>query len=219
TPRGPGMPWCPARCTGRSGTFRWSTRSICALARPGWVVAGARGGHGAPAAQGTPREAEDTARREGRRPYSRSRCDRVGHAVGQRSTAQKPAIDDALIVALDIPAKAQSVSVGMDRVSLPLEEPRPRPVGCPRTDARKRPASRVVRRASGTTSTFHDETGPALPTIRPGAGPSADPLDLYDRLLADAIAILGPRPDVRVVLLPDGAPALRDLLPSPLDEA
>jgi len=169
--------------------------------------------------QGTPREAEDTAHRVGRLPYSRSSFDRVGHAVGQRYAAQKTAIDDALIVALEIPAPAQSVSFGMDRVSLPLEEPRPRPVGRPRKDAPKRPAQRVFRMAYCATVTFHDETGTALHTIRQGAVPSADPGDLCDRLLADAVAILEQRPDLRVVLLSDGAPELRDLLRGTLDEA
>jgi hypothetical protein len=169
--------------------------------------------------QGTPREAEDTARRVGRVPYSRSSFDRVGHAVGQLYGVRKTAIDDALIVALDIPPQAQSVSVGLDRVSLPLEEPRPRPVGRPRKDAPKRPAQRVFRMAYCTTITFHDETGAALHTIRQGAIPSVDPLDLCDRLLADAVAILEQRPDLHVVLLSDGAPELRDLLRSALDEA
>lgn len=169
--------------------------------------------------QGTPREAEDTARRLGRLPYSRSSFDRVGHAVGQRYTANKTAIDDALIVALDIPPQAQSVSFGIDRVSLPVEEPRPRPVGRPRKDAPKRPVQRVFRMAYCTTITFHDETGAALHTIRQGAVPSVDPLDLCDRLLADAVAILEQRPELRVVLLTDGAPELRDLLRSALDEA
>jgi hypothetical protein len=93
--------------------------------------------------QGTPREAEDTATRVGRLPYSRSSFDRVGHAVGQLYAEKKTAIDDALIVALEIPTQAQAVSFGLDRVSLPLEEPRPRPVGRPRRDAPKRPAQRV----------------------------------------------------------------------------
>ncbi|HEY3160673.1 MAG TPA: hypothetical protein VGJ78_17025 [Vicinamibacterales bacterium] len=79
--------------------------------------------------QGTPREAEDTAQRLRRLPYSRSSFDRVGHAVGQLYAAKKTAIDDTLIVALEIPPPARSVSFGIDRVSLPMEEPRPRPVG------------------------------------------------------------------------------------------
>jgi hypothetical protein len=169
--------------------------------------------------QGTPREAEDTARRLGRLPYSRSSFDRVGHAVGQLYHERKTEIDDALIVALQIPPAAQSVSFGIDRVSLPLEEPRPRPIGRPRKGAPTRPVQRVYRMAYCTTVTFHDETGAALHTLRQGAIPSVDPLDLCDRLLADAVAILEQRPDLRVVLLSDGAPEMRSLLRSALDES
>lgn len=169
--------------------------------------------------QGTAREAEDTARRVGRLPYSRSSFERVGHAVGQLYARKKTEIDDALIVALEIPAQARSVSFGLDRVSLPLEEPRPRPVGRPRTDAPTRPVQRVFRMAYCATITFHDEHGTALHTIRQGAVPSVDPLELCDRLLADAVAILEQRPDLHVVRLTDGAQELRDLLRDALDEA
>jgi hypothetical protein len=169
--------------------------------------------------QGTPREAADTARRLGRLPYSASSFDGVGHAVGHHDTAKKTEIDDALIVALEIPAEAQSVSFGIDRVSLPMEEPRPRPVGRPRKDAPQRPVQRVFRMAYCTTVTFHDETGAGLHTIRQGAIPSVDPQELCDRLLADALAILQQRPDLRVVLLSDGAPEMRTLLRSALNEA
>jgi hypothetical protein len=169
--------------------------------------------------QGTPREAEATAQRLGRVPYSRSSFDRVGHAVGQLYAATKTAIDDALIVALEIPPQAQSVSFGLDRVSLPLEEPRPRPVGRPRKAAPKQPVQRVFRMAYCTTITFHNADGDALHTIRQGALPSVEPLDLCDRLLADAVGILAQRPDLRVVLLSDGSPELRDLLRDTLDAA
>lgn len=168
--------------------------------------------------QGPSREAEATAQRLGRLPYSRCSFERVGHAVGERYGESKTAIDDALIVALEIPAEARAVSFGLDRVSLPMEEPRARPVGRPRKDAPKRPVQRIYRMAYCATITFHDETGAALHTIRQGAVPSVDPVDLCDRLLADALAILQQRPDLRVVLLSDGAPELRTLLRSALDE-
>jgi len=42
-------------------------------------------------------------------------------------------------------------------------------------------------------------------------------VDLCDRLLADAVAILEQRPTLRVVLLSDGAPEMRTLLRSALD--
>jgi len=167
---------------------------------------------------GTSREAETTGLRLGRVAYSHSSFERVGQAVGQLYAATKTAIDDALIVALAIPREARSVSFGIDRVSLPLEEPRPRPVGRPRKDAPKRPVQRVFRMAYCTTVTFHDATGEALHTIRQGAIPSVEPLDLCDRLLADAVAILEQRPDLRVVRLADGAPEMRELLREALDE-
>ncbi|MFQ5974671.1 MAG: ISKra4 family transposase [Alphaproteobacteria bacterium] len=167
---------------------------------------------------GPSREAEETAHRLGRLPYSRCSFERVGHAVGALYGRKKTDIDDALIVALEIPPPARSVSFGIDRVSLPMEEPRARPVGRPRNGAPKRPVQRVYRMAYCATVTFHDESGAALHTIRQGAVPSVDPVDLCDRLLADAVAILQQRPDLRVVLLSDGAPEMRNLLRSALDE-
>jgi hypothetical protein len=168
--------------------------------------------------QGTPREAEATAQQVGRVPYSRSSFDRVGQAVGQAYAAKKTDVDDTLIVTLVIPPAARSVSFGIDRVSLPMEEPRPRPVGRPRKDAPTRPVQRVYRMAYCTTVTFHDETGAALHTIRQGAVPSVEPLDLCERMLSDAVAIREQRPDLRIVLLSDGAPELRHLLREALDE-
>jgi hypothetical protein len=72
--------------------------------------------------------------------------------------------------------------------------------------------------ASCATIICHDETGAALHTIRQGAVPSAEPVDLCDRLLADAVAILQQRPDLRVVGLSDRALEMRNLLRSALDE-
>lgn len=169
--------------------------------------------------QGPAREAEATTQRLGRLPYSRSSFERVGHAVGQVYAAKQTEINDALVVVEAIPPTARSVSVGLDRVSLPMEEPRRRPVGRPRKDAPARPVQRVFRMAYCTTITFHDATGAALHTIRHGAVPTVEPLELCDRMLADVLAIREQRPDLAVVLLSDGAPELRTLLRSALDEA
>lgn len=168
--------------------------------------------------QGPSREAETTAQRVGRLPYSRCSFERVGHAVGRAYAARHVDIADALIEGLTIPAAACTVSFGIDRVSLPVEEPRARPVGRPRKHAARRPVQRVYRMAYCATVTLHDAQGEALQTIRYGAVPSADPADLCDRLFADATAILAQRPELQVVLLADGAPELRDLLRSAVGE-
>lgn len=168
--------------------------------------------------QGPARDAEATTQRLGRLPYSRSSFERVGHAVGEAYAAKQTDINDALVVAEAIPAAARSVSVGLDRVSVPMEEPRPRPVGRPRKDAPARPVQRVFRMAYCTTITFHDATGTALHTIRHGAVPSVEPVELCDRMLADVLAIRAQRHDLAVVLLSDGAPELRALLRSAIDD-
>lgn len=168
--------------------------------------------------QGTSREGVETIRQLGRLPYSRSSLERVGHDVGGLYAARKTEIDDALIVALEIPKAARAVSFAIDRVSLPMEEPRPRPVGRPKKGAARRPVQRVYRMAYCTTATFHDEEGKALHTIRHGATPSVEPAALCDRLLADAIAILEQRPDLEVVLLSDGSPEMRNILRDALNQ-
>jgi hypothetical protein len=84
--------------------------------------------------QVTSREAEESARRLGRLPYSRSSFERVAHAVGDLYVPAHGDIEDALIEEYEIPREARSVSVSLDRVSVPMEEPRPRPVGRPKKD-------------------------------------------------------------------------------------
>ena len=85
--------------------------------------------------QGPAREAEATARELKRLPYARMSFERVAHMVGALAEANARDIEDALIDAVEVPAEAGSVSVSLDRVSVPMEEPRPRPVGRPKKGA------------------------------------------------------------------------------------
>src|SRR5450759_4920513 len=77
--------------------------------------------------QGPSREAEASAREFGRLPYSRASFERVAHLVGALAVADHQDIEDALIDAVEVPEEARSISVSLDRVSVPMEEPRPRP--------------------------------------------------------------------------------------------
>lgn len=170
-------------------------------------------------ARGTSREAETTAERLGVLPYSRSSFERIGHAVGVELVSRHHEIEEALIQGFEISPEAASVSVSLDRVSVPMEEPRPRPVGRPRKGAPKRPITRAFRMAYCGTVTLHDGEGNALQTIRYGTMPGNDPTLLSMGLAGDVLALRSKRPDLAVVLLADGAPELWNLLADEFDDA
>ena len=161
--------------------------------------------------QGTSRDAVATAGEYGRLPYARSSFERVAHVVGAFAVADHQDIEDVLIEAFEVPAEARSVSVSLDRVSVPMEEPRPRPVGRPRKGAAKRPISRAFRMAYCGTVTLHDQQGAALHTIRYGCMPEGDVLGMRDRLVLDTVTLMSTHP-LELTLLCDGAPEMWGLL-------
>lgn len=169
-------------------------------------------------AQSTSREAEAATAKLGRLEYSRSAFEDIAHLMGEHFVPQRKDIEEALIGAYQPPAEACSVSAALDRVSLPMEEPRPRPVGRPRKGAAKRPVARNFRMAWCGTVTLHDAEGHGLHTIRYGLMPDGDPVDLVTSLAGDVAQLLEKRPDLRVAALADGAHDLWKLLEAWLSE-
>ena len=162
--------------------------------------------------KGTSREAEASASELDRLPYSRASFERVAHLVGALAVADRQDIEDALIDAYEIPAEVRSISTSLDRVSVPMEEPRRRPVGRPKKGAPKNPVARNFRMAYCGTVTLHDENGAALHTIRYGCMPQGDILGMRDRLVADVATLVSKRSDLMLQLLCDGAPEMWNLL-------
>ena len=74
-------------------------------------------------AQGTSREAHATSEELLRLPYSRSSFERVGHEVGKQYIQRRRQIEPLLIRTLEIPVATRSLSVSVDRVAVPMEEP------------------------------------------------------------------------------------------------
>jgi hypothetical protein len=164
--------------------------------------------------RGPSREAADAARQSGRFPYSRASFERVAHLVGEHWLREHADIEDQLTQEFEVPTQAAAMSVALDRVSVPMEEPRKRPVGRPRKDAPERPVERNFRMAYCATITLHDAEGESLHTLRYGCMPEGD-VDLWCAEIAgEAHRLLVKRPALRIKLLSDGAPEMCNLLQS-----
>ena len=169
--------------------------------------------------QGTSREAEATAQRLGRLPYSRSSFESVGQEIGQQYTAVRTDREEALIEEAEVPTAAASVSVALDRVSVPLEEV---VVDADREGlpgAQDRKVWRHFRRASCATLTLHDHKGEALQTLRYGRMPQGEVEALCQGFAVSVCTLRRKRPDLQVILLADGAPELWGLLERHLNRA
>jgi hypothetical protein len=161
---------------------------------------------------GTSREAQATSQALKVLPFSRASFERVGHEVGALYGQQRPRVEAALAEQLAVPEGATSVSVSLDRVSVPMEEPKKRQVGRPKKGAAKRPVSRAWRMAYTGCLTLHDAQGDALVTTRYGRMPQSGAQELAERLARDVQALLTRAPALTVVVLTDGAPELHALL-------
>lgn len=168
--------------------------------------------------QTTSREAEAGAAKTRRLPYSRSSFEVVAHLVAAQYVPQRKDIEDVLISTYEVPPAAASVSAALDRVSVPMEEPRPRPPGRPKKGAPKRPIARNFRMAYCGTVTLHDADGNALHTIRYGAMPQGDIEELVAGMAGDVAKLLEKAPHLRVSTLADGAPEMWNLLGKAFDQ-
>lgn len=163
-------------------------------------------------ARGTSREAEATARELGVLPYCRSSFERMGHEVGTLYGQHRPRVEAALAETLEAPEGTHSLSVSLDRVAVPMEQAKKRPVGRPRKGAPKRPVDVVWRMAYTACLTFHDDQGDALGSVRYGLMPQGDASGLAERLARDVQALVSKQTGLRVTALTDGAPELHSLL-------
>jgi hypothetical protein len=167
--------------------------------------------------QGTSREAEATARILGRLPYARSSFESIGQEVGRQYTDVRTDLEDALMEEYTLPAAAASVSVALDRVSVPMEEAVAAAERTVQPGTRKRKVWRQFRMAYCATLTVHDRKGEALQTIRYGRMPQGEVEELCRTLAQDVRTLLRKQPGLRVILLADGAPELWKLLTGSLN--
>lgn len=169
--------------------------------------------------QGPQREAEHTAQVLNVLPYSDSSFHRVTQALGARWVTHRDAIEADLVGRMTIPDEATGLTVSLDRVATPMEEPRKKPVGRPKKGAAKRPIAVVWRMAYCATVTLHDANGKGLLTLRYGAMPGCDPdTEIVAALEHDVQTLCARRPALQVGLLCDGAAEMWNLLHGRLTE-
>jgi len=141
----------------------------------------------------------------------------VGQERGRQYTAVRADLEAVLMEEDIVPAEAASVSVALDRVSIPMEEMVASNEHAAQPGTRKRKVWRQFRMASCATLTRHDRKGEALQTLRYGRMPQGDVEELCRTLAQDVRTLLRKHPVLGVILLADGAPELWKLLPGSLN--
>lgn len=163
-------------------------------------------------AQAVPsREAETMCESLGVLPVSRSAHFRVGVSVGGRWDELRDEVEPQLAQQMDIPEAAAALSVCVDRISLPMAEPRePTPEDV--ASGVLNPVSVNFRMAYTAVWTLYDKEGVPLLAVRYAHVPTDGAAAMQRCLARDVDTLLLRRPDLRLVTLADGAPEMQSIL-------
>jgi hypothetical protein len=172
-------------------------------------------------AQGPGRHAEEQMRADHRQAPSRSTLERMGKAIGTQTHRVAPQIEPVVRQAEALPAEAHAIVVGLDRTTVPMEEPRPAGAApTTRRKARTRPYVRTppapvdvnYRMAYVGTVSVVDRAGDALVTRRYAIASTADPATLTTRMMADVTRARAQKVRLPVGVVQDAAPELWTLV-------
>jgi len=172
---------------------------------------------GALGASHSSREVERTLWRTGLVPPGRAFLEKRGSRLAQGIAADVSALEAAASRAETIPAEVVSVSCGLDRMSVRVNEP-----ATAESPPRRKRAEPYVRQAPpaqeshwrkawAASMTLYDREGNERRTTMYGAEATTDQNALADRVAADVLVIIAAHPDVKVHCVQDAAPELRAL--------
>ena len=132
---------------------------------------------------------------------SRSNLDRLPKQLSEDWEAHRVEWEEELRSGEVVPPEASSVAVALDGVLIPSREtPSPDPA-----PGKRAQGPRNFREVSCGAVSLHDREGNRLQTIRYARAPEFNKLELKDQLTAELRSILDVRPELKVVLLADGA--------------
>jgi len=172
-------------------------------------------------AQGPGRRVEEQIQADHREPPSRSTMERMAKAIGTHAKTSAPSIEPLLRQEEKLPEGAHAVSVGLDRTSVPMEEPRP--ADAPPTTRRKKRTKPYVRQAPaqvdvkyrmayvGTVSVV-DKDGESLITRRYAASAAEGPTQVVERMMADIRRARGQDSAMPIGIMQDAAPEVWTLV-------
>lgn len=172
-------------------------------------------------AQGPGRHAEEQMHADHRRPPSRSTLERMGKALGTHTHRTAPRVEAVTRGEETLPEGAHAVVVGLDRTTVPMEEPRAAGAGPttrrqPRTTPYVRtppaPVDVKYRMAYVGTVSVVDRAGEALVTRRYAIASTENPADLTARMMADVRRAREQAPRLPVGVVQDAAPELWTLV-------
>jgi len=162
------------------------------------------------------REASETSARLCVLPYSRSEHFRAAVQVGHRWGELRELYEEELVEVMPLPENVASVSVAVDRASVPMREPR-EPTARDIEKGVKNPVSVNLRMAFCGVLTLYDPDGNPLDCIRYAHVPTDGADDIRTALRDDLGVLLKRRPDLRVVALADGAVDMQNILDAVTD--
>lgn len=161
------------------------------------------------------REVERTLWRTGIASPSRAFLEKRGSKLAQAIAADVSALEAATRRTETIPAEVASVSCGLDRMSVRVNEPvttdsRPRRKRSqPYVRQAPSPQEAHWRKAWGASMSLYDREGKELRTIMYGGEATTDQNVLADRVASDILAVIVAHPDAKVHCVQDAAPELR----------
>lgn len=172
------------------------------------------------------RDFRDSLLRSRRAPPSRATLERLAVQYASISCGAPDEVENTIRLAEEIPKEACGISLGFDRTSVAMAEPRP-PEKDPRphkkrTKPRVRrtpaPVDVAFRMAYVATVSIVDRHGEALQTRRYAAPGTDDPrLDLVAGVVADIRAALTQEPNLKIGIVQDGAPEMWNLATAGLE--
>lgn len=167
------------------------------------------------------RSCEEDMKADHRSPPSRSTMERTAKAIGARAKQAVPRIEPRLRNAEPVPEGATAISIGLDRTSVPMEEPQA-DGETPRKRRKKRskpyerkqpePVDVNYRMAYVGTVSFYDADCEKLASRCYAAAAHESPEQIVSRMMADLRGALRGAPKLAVGVVQDGAPEMWNLL-------